>query len=95
MPLLYYSGYKAYDNQGKEKLETLQGDNGRVAVSVPADYSGTFHMAYYEPWYWRLSEIVSLVTLLFIIYNIFIGKEHTNVWKLKKLQTQHFGNTAG
>ncbi len=95
LPVLYYSGYKAYDSQGKAELETFQGDNGRVAVSVPADYNGTFHMAYYEPWYWRVSEIVSLVTLLFILYYTFKGKEHTIVWKLKRLQTLHSENTAG
>ena len=95
LPLLYYSGYKAYDSQNKAELETSQGDNGRVAVSVPADYNGTFHMAYYEPWYWRVSEIVSLVTLLFILYYTFKGKEHIIAWKLKKLQTKHSENTAG
>lgn len=94
LPVLYYSGYKAHDSQGKAELETTMGDNGRVAVSVPVDYSGTFHMAYYEPWYWRASEIVSLVTLLLILYYIFKGKEHTSIWKLKKLQTLHSENTA-
>ncbi len=95
LPVLYYSGYKAYDIQGKAELKTFQGDNGRVAVSVPADYKGTFHMAYYVPWYWRVSEVISLVALLFILYYIFKGKEHTCVWKLKRLQIKRSENTAG
>ena len=94
LPILYYSGYRTYDEQSKEQLQTLMGDNGRVKVSVPAYYNGTFHMAYYESWYWRVSEIVSLVTLLFILYYIFMGKEYISVWKLKKLQTLHSENTA-
>ena len=95
LPVLYYSGYLTYDKQSKEQLQTSMGDNGRVKVIVPADYNGTFHMAYYEPWFWRVSEIVSLVTLLFILYYILKGKEHTIVWKLKRLQTKHSENTAG
>lgn len=95
LPVLYYSGYKAFDSQDKVELETFQGDNGRVAVSVPAGYNSIFHMAYYEPWFWRVSEIVSLVTLLFILYYIFKGKEYSSIWKLKKLQTKHSENTAG
>lgn len=94
LPVLYYSGYKAYDIESKTELKTFQGDNGRVAVAVPAGYNGTFHMAYYEPWYWRVSEWISFAALLFILYYIFSRKEFRNVWKLKKLQIPHSADTV-
>ncbi len=64
LPVVYYSGYRSFDVESKEALKTAQGDNGRVAVTVPANYSGTLHMAFHEPWYWRAAELVSLLTLL-------------------------------
>lgn len=67
-PVLYYEGYRTFDLQNYNELETTAGDNGRVEVKVPAGYAGTFHMAFHEPWFWRLAEIVSLLTFMFIIY---------------------------
>ena len=93
LPVLYYNGYQSYDRQSKEQLKTSMGVNGRVKVTIPVDYSSTFHMSYHVPWYWRISEIISVMTLFFIIYYIFYGKESKNVWKLKKLQIPHFANT--
>lgn len=66
LPILYYSGYRTYDVQSRDKLETVSGDNGRVAVKIPAHYAGTFHMAFYEPWHWRAAEAISLLTLIFL-----------------------------
>lgn len=94
LPVLYYSGYRAYDSQSRAELETFQGENGRVAVSIPAAYDGTFHMAFYEPWYWRASEVISFMTLLWILYDVLKRKEILKGWKLKKLQIPHFANTA-
>ncbi|MCM1038748.1 MAG: hypothetical protein NC434_05440 [Ruminococcus sp.] len=95
LPILYYSGYRTYDDQSGESLQTSAGDNGRVMVTVPADYNGIFHMSYYEPWYWRIAEIASVITLFFILYYIFHRKEFKNVWKLKRLQIPHSVNTDG
>lgn len=58
-------------------------------------YSGTFHMTFHEPWYWRVSEIISFMTMFFMVYYIVKGKELYSVWKLKKLQTKDSENTAG
>ena len=63
-PLTCYDGYQAIDTQSGKKLHTGLGDNGCVAVSVPADYHGSFALRFHEPWYWRASEIASLFTLI-------------------------------
>lgn len=65
-PVLYYSGYQARDLSTRDKLVTEIGDNGRVAVIVPADYRGTFCLCYCEPMIWRGAEIVSVFTLIVI-----------------------------
>ncbi len=70
-PVLYYGGYQAEDTASHEKLETTIGDNGRVAVIVPPNYAGTFHLGYYEPLLWRIAEVISLITLVVMIMAIY------------------------
>lgn len=65
-PVLYYGGYQASDVSGG-KLETMIGDNGRVAVTVPSGYQGIVYLGYYEPVLWRMAEIVSVITLVGVI----------------------------
>lgn len=67
LPLLYYGGYASRDRESNERLETSSGDNGRVAVTIPPGYNGTFKVAFHEPVMWRISEVVSLVTLAVLI----------------------------
>lgn len=69
-PVLYYRGYRASDILSKEKLKTTIGDNGRVAVAVPPNYAGTVHLGYYEPLIWRITEMISVITLVVLIVMI-------------------------
>lgn len=66
-PLTYYTGYQAFDVRSGTKLDTESGQNGCVSVRVPADYKGNFSLRFHEAWYWRASEIVSLLTLIMMI----------------------------
>lgn len=80
-PVIFYSGYRSYDMQNQAELYTAAGDNGCVEVKVPAGYSGTFRMAFHEPWFWRMAEVISLLTLGFIIY--YEGKRHGTILSMK------------
>lgn len=85
LPVIYYTGYRAYDRQQSTALATYAGDNGCVTVKVPGDYSGTFVMRFHEAWYWRLAEIISVITFLSILgvyYNKRKGVCYR--WRLKK-----------
>ena len=66
-PLTYYKGYQAFDIQSGTSLDTESGENGCVAVRVPAGYQGRFDLQFHVPWYWRVSEIISLFTLVLTI----------------------------
>lgn len=66
-PVLYYSGYRAVDAAGHEKLATAIGDNGRVAVTVPPGYAGSFQLEYCEPPLWRMAELISAVAFVVVI----------------------------
>ena len=67
VPFLYYKGYRA-ENESGNSLPILTGASGRVSVSVPAGYVGSFTVEFREPWYWRGTEVISLLTLFVILY---------------------------
>ena len=70
IPLLYYDGYKAIaaDMQGdRHELNIYEGNNGVVSVVIPGHSAYNIQIGFYEKWYWRIAEIVSLITLIIII----------------------------
>lgn len=63
IPFLPYRGYHCYDSETKEELEVQLTVPGKVRVMIPAGYDGTLFVRFEEPWYWRVSEAVSLSVL--------------------------------
>lgn len=67
LPILYYNGYTARNSITKVALPTMAGDNGVVRVTIPANYKGGIHIQFEDPWYWKLSEYVSIMFCLILI----------------------------
>ncbi len=63
VPLLYYKGYQAQDATGSALAVSI-GDNNVLRIAVPAAYSGEIRVQFTDLWYWRLSEVVSLISLV-------------------------------
>ena len=63
-PLLAYKGYRATD--GEKVFKISNGENQRLRIDVPAGYCGSIRVCFYEPWYWRLSELISLISAVAI-----------------------------
>lgn len=61
-PLIYYNHYVCQNLYNGEYLQVSAGYNNMVRVSFPAGYDGMITVSFREPWYWRLSEIVSLIS---------------------------------
>lgn len=74
VPVFAYRGYRAYDGEGKP-LETVPGGNNRVAVRVPARYSGEIEVRFVPPLYWRAAELISLMALGFVLVMMRIDKK--------------------
>ena len=66
LPLLYYKGYRAIGEAGQH-LELVCGDNNVIRVLLPAGYQGCIDVDFGGFWYWRVSEVLSLATLLVIL----------------------------
>lgn len=66
-PLNYYKYYKCRDIETLQQFDTKAGINNMLRVEFNDKYSGTVEIYYSEPWFWRLGEILSLMTLISVI----------------------------
>jgi len=66
LPIMNYENFRAYDEKTNLEFENITSDFGRylMTLSIPSGYSGRIVVEYIEPMMWRVSEIVSLITLL-------------------------------
>lgn len=63
LPLQNYKGYAVSSEDGVISNEQLQmGEHAVVRVNIPANYSGTIMVQYKGFWYWRIAELISLIT---------------------------------
>ncbi|AOZ97370.1 hypothetical protein [Butyrivibrio hungatei] len=61
-------GYRHYAAKAKgTKIACYMAEDKKLAVEIPAGYSGLFKIYFREPWFWRLAELVSLVTLVYLL----------------------------
>lgn len=72
-PLLYYKYYRCIDMDTSEPLPVSAGQNNVVRVTLPAGYSGHIKVSFVEPWFWRLAEAVSLLTLIAAVIALFLA----------------------
>lgn len=70
IPLLYYPYFQAEDISNGDKFEVSSGNNNVIKVTIPPEYNGTLFIAFHEPLLWRVSEVMSLITILTIIIMI-------------------------
>ena len=68
MPITYYEGYRvknvAESEDGKEIVpELFETDFGTVGLKIPAGYYNGAHITYHENTLYRISELISLLTL--------------------------------
>lgn len=67
VPRINYKGYQATHLESGEKMTISDGKSGRIKIDIPAGFSGTISIKFISPWYWRLAELVSLLTLSILI----------------------------
>ncbi len=67
LPIFMYEGYRARDIATGQTFEIYAGSNKYMAVKIPGNYNGTFEVKFVEPVLWRISEALSVLTLLTLI----------------------------
>ena len=65
LPLFDFAHYHAFDMVTGDELITKRSDvHTRLAVEIPGGYKGNIRICYVPPLYWRVCEIVSLISWL-------------------------------
>ncbi len=73
VPLLYYKGYEAVTTDGNQ-LDIYAGENNQLAVRFPQQVmqagngSQEVSITFQSPWYWRVAELISMLTVLGLIF---------------------------
>ncbi len=75
LPILDYKYISAKDNKG-DAIEMTKDVNHRYSMLVEPDFSDTIEIGFTEPWHWRVSEVISLFSIL-IVFLTLIRKETT------------------
>lgn len=66
LPIYNYGNYYAAD-ESNAPFAITSGENMRIVLTIPAGYTGTIHVRYHAPGYWRAFEVLSAVSLLGVI----------------------------
>ena len=66
LSLLFYEQYVAAADTG-EHLQTCYGNNHRLRVIIPADFSGDIVVDYKRPLWWRVCDVVSALAWLGVL----------------------------
>lgn len=81
LPRLYYAGYQALEvtDEGQHfPIEVTDGTNHVIKLMIPKQTEGNITLSFREPWYWRLAEIITLLSAGIVIlytYKIWIREK--------------------
>jgi len=65
LPLLNYKGYKVSSEDGVITNKNLTtGENAVIRIDIPENFSGTVSVSYGGLWYWRVAELITLITII-------------------------------
>lgn len=61
VPIFNYGHYTAADTATGTAVPFTSGENARIVLTIPAEYSGTIAIAWHSPLWWRGCELLSLL----------------------------------
>lgn len=83
LPRLYYAGYQALEvtEEGQHfPIEVTDGTNHVIKLMIPEETEGNITLSFREPWYWRLAEIITLLSAGIVILYTY------KIWTREKLK---------
>lgn len=66
VPLLLYKGYRIVDAESGQEMQLSPGENNVIRILIPANYEGRIKLDFVSPIYWRISEVITLVTIIIL-----------------------------
>ena len=80
LPILNYKGYIVTDEDGNS-YTIKDGEQKEITISLSANYDGKIFVSYKEPFYWRIAEIISLITVIAMICYLYVNVNKNAVLK--------------
>ena len=77
VPVFNYKGYCVRDEFGTE-YNIEDGMNNVIKFMLPPGFSGKVVIDFEEPWYWRMAELVSLISVLGLLFTKKINERKYN-----------------
>lgn len=85
LPRLYYAGYQALEvtDEGQHfPIEVTDRTNHVIKLMIPEQTEGNITLSFREPWYWRLAEIITLLSAGIVILYTY------KIWTREKLKNE-------
>ncbi len=76
LPILAYPYYYGTDGNISYKLSV--GDNNKLRIELPAGTDSVIKIRFREPFYWRVSEIVSLLFVIVLVVGTILKRKKQN-----------------
>ena len=75
LPIFNYGNYYAAD-ENDQPITITSGENERIVLTIPANYTGTVRVWYQAPGFWRVFEVISALSLLGTVgYSVFARRK--------------------
>lgn len=72
VPLLYYPGYRAVDQEGRE-LTVVRSEKNLIRI-IPDNSGGRISVVFREKISWRIAEIISLIAIIWVTVELLKGR---------------------
>ena len=93
IPVIYYRHYRAFDAVSKHSFPIGCSDSNMITVTLPADYSGAVQLAFHAPWFYRVAECVSVLSLIAIFISLYHSGDFSLVFHLfNRYNNRHADN---
>lgn len=76
LPIFAYPYYKCIDVATNTLLPVTAGDNHKIRIMLPDHFSGNLHIYFQEPIHWRIGELISLGSLIYILWYCYNARHH-------------------
>lgn len=65
-PFTNYKGYQAFDSDGNH-FDIIDDEYCKASFIIPGNYNGLIRVTFVEPWFWKVSEIISFCAWIGLI----------------------------
>lgn len=74
IPYVFYEGYEAVSMANKESFDIIETEEHMLGVVLPNNYKGIIQISFKGKWFWRIAEIISVISVLGVVVMLIYDK---------------------